>query len=141
MNRAKNLVNAPNRQLAVTYSKAGAKVNQTTNLNEVVNVTLNGMMNMAIATAGTDSAKRTELSELFSTAFANFLAAFSPVDYFPDKADLQAEIDAENKKMEAQIAMGNVTDIDFAKLKDKQKEKISEARQWQEEHPEELINV
>lgn len=121
--------------LKITFNKAGMFVNEATTIQEVINTVLRGLLAVAMTQTHTPEA-RTEYYNMFSTAFANFLAAFSPVDHFPATEELEEELAQENAQMEAKLALGMGTDINFEELKEKQLPKIEEARKYAEEHPE-----
>lgn len=124
--------------LRITFNQAGMFVNESTTIQEVINTVLRGLLAVAMTQAKTPEA-RTEYYDMFSTAFANFLAAFSPADHFPATEELEEALAQENAQMEAKLSLGLGTDIDFDKLKEAQLPKIEEARKYAEEHPEDLI--
>lgn len=121
--------------LRITFNQAGMFVNEATTIQEVINTVLRGLLAVAMTQAKTPEA-RTEYYNMFSTAFANFLAAFSPADHFPATEELEEELAQENAQMEAKLALGMGADINFEELKEKQLPKIEEARKYAEEHPE-----
>ena len=121
--------------LRITFNQAGMFVNEATTIQEVINTVLRGLLAVAMTQAKTPEA-RTEYYNMFSTAFANFLAAFSPADHFPATEELEEELAQENAQMEAKLALGMGADINFEELKEKQLPKIKEARKYAEEHPE-----
>lgn len=144
MNRSHNTINNATAPLKITISPKGLKVSKSTTLPVLTNIILNALIQVAIVTAhqsGNATETRTELYDMFSTAFSNFLAAFSPADHFPDRETLEAELDAETKALEAKVAMGLGSDIDFNALKEKQKQKIADAQAYMAEHPEDVINL
>lgn len=137
MNRNRTLRNTLKRMkgLRITFNQAGMFVNEVTTIQEVINTVLRGLLAVATTQAKTPEA-RTEYYNMFSTAFANFLAAFSPADHFPATEELEEELAQENAQMEAKLALGMGADINFEELKEKQLPKIEEARKYAEEHPE-----
>lgn len=124
--------------LRITFNKLGMFVNESTTIQEVINTVLRGLLAVALTQTKTPEA-RTEYYNMFSTAFANFLAAFSPADHFPATEELEEELAQENAQMEAKLALGMGVDIDFTALKEKQIPKIEEARKYAEEHPEDVL--
>lgn len=140
MNKNRTAHNALKRMkgLRITFNQAGMFVNESTTIQEVINTVLRGLLAVAMSQAHTPEA-RTEYYNMFSTAFANFLAAFSPADHFPAAEELEEELAQENAQMEAKLALGLGTEIDFEELKEKQLPKIEEARKYAEEHPEMLV--
>jgi hypothetical protein len=124
--------------LKVTFNQAGMFVNEPTTIQEVINIVLRGLLAVAMAQADTPEA-RTEYYNMFTTAFGNFLAAFSPADHFPPTEELEQELANENAQMEAKLELGLGTDIDFDKLKEAQLPKIEEARKYAEEHPDVIV--
>lgn len=121
--------------LKITFNKKGMFVNNKTTIQEVINIVLRGLLTVGLVQTPTPEL-RTEYYNMFSTAFANFLAAFSPEDHFPNAEELEEELAQENAQMQAKIALGMGVDIDFDKLKEAQLPKIEEARKYAEEHPE-----
>lgn len=147
MNQNKNTRNADSKRAArmkrmkglrVTFNQAGMFVSEPTTIQEVINIVLRGLLAVAMAQADTPEA-RTEYYNMFTTAFGNFLAAFSPADHFPPTEELEQEIANENAQMEAKLELGLGTDIDFDQLKEAQLPKIEEARKYAEEHPDSII--
>lgn len=147
MNQNRNTQNTDSKKVArlkrakglkITFNQAGMFVNESTTIQEVINVVLRGLLAVAMAQAQTPEA-RTEYYNMFSTAFGNFLAAFSPADHFPPTEELEEELAQENEQMKAKIELGLGTDIDFEKLKEDQLPKIEEARKYAEEHPEDVL--
>lgn len=121
--------------LKITFNKKGMFVNNKTTIQEVINIVLRGLLTVALVQTPTPE-RRTEYYNMFSTAFANFLAAFSPEDHFPAAEEIEEELAQENAQMQAKIELGMGVDIDFDKLKEAQLPKIEEARKYAEEHPE-----
>lgn len=128
------------RGLVITYSKEGTTVNQSTDLPTLLNTTLRGLLTIAEAQSPTQEAKD-ETFKLISTGFQNFLTVFSPENMFPAKEDLQQEIEDDAKRLQAMVDMGMGSNIDFDKLKEQQLPKIEEARKYQEEHPEDVLDL
>lgn len=144
MNRTHNTINNATKPLTITISPKGLKVSRSTDLATLTNIILNALIQVAIVVTSHSPNRQeaaTENYEMFSTAFSNFLAAFSPADHFPSKESLEEELRDEEKALEAKVAMGLGSDIDFDKLKDRQKEKIKEAREYMEAHPEDVIEI
>lgn len=141
MNKSHNIINNTTAPLKITISPKGLKVSKSTTLPVLTNIILNALIQVAIVVTGTSEAAKTENYEMFSTAFSNFLAAFSPADHFPSRETLEAELEAESKALEAKVAMGLGSDIDFNKLKEKQKQKMAEAKAYMAEHPEDVISL
>lgn len=148
MNQNKNTRNADSKRAArmrrmkglrVTFNQAGMFVSEPTTIQEVINIVLRGLLAVAMAQADTPEA-RTEYYNMFTTAFGNFLAAFSPADHFPPTEELEQEIANENAQMEAKLELGLGTDIDFDQLKEAQLPKIEEARKYAEEHPDVIVD-
>ena len=131
--------------LKITFNQRGMYVNVKTTIQEVLNVVLRGLLAVAVAQGTTPEAK-TECYQMFNTAFSNFLAAYSPADYFPTPRELEQELAQEAAQLQAKVDLGMGADIDlkwenidFEKLKEAQIPKIEEARKYAEEHPEELL--
>lgn len=124
--------------LKITFNQRGMYVNTKTTIQEVLNVVLRGLLAVAVAQGATPEAK-TECYQMFNTAFSNFLAAYSPADYFPTPQELEQELSQEAAQLQAKVDLGMGADIDFEKLKEAQIPKIEEARKYAEEHPEELL--
>ena len=146
MNSNKNISNTQNtaarlkrtKGLKITFNQAGMFVNMKTTTQEVINTVLRGLLAVALS-QGTTPEARTECYQTFNTAFNNFLAAYSPADYFPKTEELEKEIAQEAAQLQAKVDLGMGADIDFDKLKEAQLPKIDEARRYAEEHPEEVL--
>lgn len=124
--------------LKITFNQAGMFVNVKTTTQEVINTVLRGLLAIALAQGNTPEAKR-ECFQMFQTAFNNFLAAYSPEDYFPNAEELEQEMAQEAAQLQAKVDLGMGADIDFDKLKEAQLPKIDEARKYAEEHPEDVL--
>ena len=138
MNKAKRTAKGLHAGLVVTCSKKGLQVSTSTTAPDVVNTVLNALYQFTLVCTKWNNNKK-EMYNLLSTAFANFLAKFAPEYYFTDEKTLRADMQDELERMQKAIDAGQGTDIDFEALKAKQKERIADAQEWRDAHPDEVL--